>query len=152
MVWTSRAPIHSSECVVHTSWAPIHSPEYVVHTSRAPIDSPECMARTSQGSHTFIRVWGHKLLEVWVPLPGGHEFKWGFQTFTIAGGSIGFTGDYPLDKNEDNARLLVLSCMEGSLLEKASAHKGPALLAVTVQRKLRSSCEEQRAGYFRVKG
>ena len=94
------------------------------------------------GTHRFIGVWGHKLLEVWVPLPRGHEFKWGFQTFTIAGGSIGFTGDYPLDKNEDNARLLVLSCMEGSLLEKASAYKGPALLAVTVQRKLRSSCEE----------
>ena len=38
------------------------------------------------------------------------------QTFTIAGRSIGFIGDYLLDKNEDNARLLVLPYMEGSLL------------------------------------
>ena len=53
------------------------------------------------------------------------------QTFTIAGGSIGFTGDYPVDKNEDNTRLLVLPYIEGSLLgwrcvEKATACKGPA--------------------------
>ena len=125
----ARAPIHSSECVVRASQGthtfigvcgsdkPGHP---YIHRSvwfgqaRAPIHSSECGATSC---------WKYGFLCLGVMSWSGDS---SVQTFTIAGGSIGFTGDYPLDKKEDNARLLVLPYMEGSLLEKASAHKGPA--------------------------
>ena len=75
--------------------APIHSSEYVVRASQGThtftrvcgLDKREhqygVYVSDKLGSHTFIGVWGHKLLEVWVPLPRGHELKWGFQCSNI---------------------------------------------------------------------
>ena len=87
--------------------------------ARAPIHSSECGATSC---------WKYGFLCLGVMSSNGDS---SVQTFTIASGSIGFTGDYPLDKNEDNTRLLVLPYVEGSLLgwrcvEKATACKGPA--------------------------